>query len=266
MNTQGFNSSVGILVVRTTRIIPRLVARPLTFQFLGRNSGRSDFVLSIDSTWRIEFQFLGRNSGRSDRSGCYRSFAESPRFQFLGRNSGRSDLIVFNPLGEAWEKVSIPRSEFWSFGRISGKWWISLRDRFQFLGRNSGRSDFGTLRTSTARTSMFQFLGRNSGRSDDIPRAAAAGRLQVSIPRSEFWSFGRAQRHCIEARVMKFQFLGRNSGRSDGPGLAFMLPDGLRFQFLGRNSGRSDLTCSTSIPGATSVSIPRSEFWSFGLA
>jgi len=37
----------------------------------------------------------------------------------------------------------------------------------------------------------FQFLGRNSGRSDPFPGGAADYTVGVSIPRSEFWSFGR---------------------------------------------------------------------------
>ncbi len=36
------------------------------------------------------------------------------------------------------------------------------------------------------------------------------------------------------------------------------------FQFLGRNSGRSDLGAALEIDKGGLVSIPRSEFWSFG--
>jgi len=36
------------------------------FQFLGRNSGRSDLRILVDSSGEVQFQFLGRNSGRSD--------------------------------------------------------------------------------------------------------------------------------------------------------------------------------------------------------
>jgi len=64
----------------------------MMFQFLGRNSGRSDPVrIKIDAQISHQFQFLGRNSGRSDTE-------EHPAadwytsFQFLGRNSGRSDF------------------------------------------------------------------------------------------------------------------------------------------------------------------------------
>ena len=62
--------------------------------------------------------------------------------------------------------VSIPRSEFWSFGR-----------------------DY-QLNTITS-SWLFQFLGRNSGRSDLLDNGAFEGEQVVSIPRSEFWSFGR---------------------------------------------------------------------------
>jgi len=37
------------------------------FQFLGRNSGRSDVDLMSNPGPVSKFQFLGRNSGRSDR-------------------------------------------------------------------------------------------------------------------------------------------------------------------------------------------------------
>jgi len=137
-----------------------------------------------------------------------------------------------------------------------------MRRWFQFLGRNSGRSDDGNelicvedgesfnssvgilvVRTPSgngiqSNQCWFQFLGRNSGRSDDT------GIL------------GRARRS-------EFQFLGRNSGRSDII-LCAHIHRGAKFQFLGRNSGRSDSAGSQSEAAAASVSIPRSEFWSFG--
>jgi len=62
---------------------------------------------------------------------------------------------------------------------------------------------------------MFQFLGRNSGRSDFGPATRHEHLVNVSIPRSEFWSFGLGVRR----------------------------PAGLFYN---------------------PVSIPRSEFWSFG--
>jgi len=110
----------------------------------------------------------------------------------------------------------------------------------------------------------FQFLGRNSGRSDPTGALFADAGHKVSIPRSEFWSFGRramTPRHCPNCG---FQFLGRNSGRSDRPrrsrwcsplacfnssvgilvvrtpGVLLVVNPATEFQFLGRNSGRSD--------------------------
>jgi len=61
---------------------------------------------------------------------------------------------------------------------------------------------------------VFQFLGRNSGRSDVRMSKKDVKEAAVSIPRSEFWSFGRADRR-LARLAFPFQFLGRNSGRSD---------------------------------------------------
>ena len=127
-------------------------------------------------------------------------------------------------------RVSIPRSEFWSFGLLRS---TRIIRKFQFLGRNSGRSDKNSctgpilvagsfnssvgilvVRTQTTVNEggfvEFQFLGRNSGRSDRRPHGTS-----------------------------EFQFLGRNSGRSDTSATA-RPPEVIQFQFLGRNSGRSD--------------------------
>jgi len=111
--------------------------------------------------------------------------------------------------------VSIPRSEFWSFG-------------LDEVG------DLGTLLVK------FQFLGRNSGRSDVGPRAHTDRLLDaVSIPRSEFWSFGPALRPTLPRYLEGF------------------------------NSSVGILVVRTPVIIAPSeyvsvVSIPRSEFWSFG--
>jgi len=110
--------------------------------------------------------------------------------------------------------VSIPRSEFWSFGHKIGVEADSIRFEFQFLGRNSGRSDIPTA------THSYQVM-------------------PVSIPRSEFWSFGLAPKSAKPNASSWFQFLGRNSGRSDAVWAAAQ-QYGPEFQFLGRNSGRSD--------------------------
>jgi len=134
-------------------------------------------------------------------------------FQFLGRNSGRSDCAVVN--GAVYTaRVSIPRSEFWSFGPRGNRALARSARRFQFLGRNSGRSDSKNLYTlhfyaevSIPRSEFWSF-----GRAG--LQRAGAGHV-VSIPRSEFWSFGLAARLPIGSQLFGFQFLGRNSGRSD---------------------------------------------------
>jgi len=87
-------------------------------------------------------------------------------FQFLGRNSGRSDATRVAYLTDA-HQVSIPRSEFWSFGlRPATDQRSGMSPGFQFLGRNSGRSDPHRRGRHGNRARLFQFLGRNSGRSD----------------------------------------------------------------------------------------------------
>ena len=118
-SNSSFNSSVGILVVRTAQMY-YVGGAPCVFQFLGRNSGRSDMHPRATVWGEYEFQFLGRNSGRSDshnrpraraapqsfnssvgilvvRTQDLRSFRCDPlAFQFLGRNSGRSDVHLLS--------------------------------------------------------------------------------------------------------------------------------------------------------------------------
>jgi len=160
------------------------------------------------------------------------------KFQFLGRNSGRSDATV-QPPRHPPARVSIPRSEFWSFGLTAPY-------------------------TSTSWETMFQFLGRNSGRSDAVGGRLGGGSAHVSIPRSEFWSFGQPSEQATRCTFWLFQFLGRNSGRSDEPE-SWRLPVGTD----GFNSSVGILVVRTTLIdcralGGQSVSIPRSEFWSFG--
>ena len=157
-----FNSSVGILVVRTL-IVGTEFIKGGVFQFLGRNSGRSDRGCSIGWANDVRFQFLGRNSGRSDRS--------EDRFWIIQKG------------------VSIPRSEFWSFGR-----WIKYRTGLT-TPVSIPRSEFWSFGQTVApikalAVSKFQFLGRNSGRSDPRRYRRSGYGCTVSIPRSEFWSFG----------------------------------------------------------------------------
>ena len=111
---------------------------------------------------------------------------------------------------------------------------------------------------------MFQFLGRNSGRSDRAPLLRLWLRLLVSIPRSEFWSFGPAADTSYTAVLYLFQFLGRNSGRSDGRDLTGEDLETLvsipRSEFWSFGPARPGIGKSALL----GVSIPRSEFWSFG--
>ena len=141
---------------------------------------------------------------------------EGETFQFLGRNSGRSDSTPPQTSSQTAREVSIPRSEFWSFGPgaaayaaqslVSGfnssvgilvvrtigliEVEISNSSVFQFLGRNSGRSDAGEARPIAADEASFNssvgILVVRTG--SGWRRGDRAGR--VSIPRSEFWSFG----------------------------------------------------------------------------
>jgi len=207
-----FNSSVGILVVRTERPTSTAIM-VCEFQFLGRNSGRSDAprrgpsphrrVVSIP---RSEFWSFGL------RGIACRSWLPE-LFQFLGRNSGRSD-----------------------FALQADGWWLR---RFQFLGRNSGRSDLSASVTYGRQIPKFQFLGRNSGRSDYLLRELHGPAAVVSIPRSEFWSFGpRGRGHICPPRPSFNSSVGILVVRT-----------------------YPSLTQSDSI---AYVSIPRSEFWLFG--
>ncbi len=136
--TAGFNSSFGIQVVRTFHgegAFPHL----LRFQFLVRNSGRSDEGVLLDlllellvSIPRSEFRSFGHTVALSSpRTG---------KFQFLVRNSGRSDMVDLGFSGRV-KDVSIPRSEFRSFGPLPVAVPFQGVDTFQFLVRNSGRSD-----------------------------------------------------------------------------------------------------------------------------
>jgi len=137
---QSFNSSVGILVVRTRVLLFVPPTNFLKFQFLGRNSGRSDkFTDALERTTKAGFNssvgiLVVRTKPTSSPP------TNTNPFQFLGRNSGRSDV-----------GVGVAPLPFFVF---------------QFLGRNSGRSDVPVIAVRTSVIESFQFLGRNSGRSD----------------------------------------------------------------------------------------------------
>ena len=124
------------------------------------------------------FQFLGRNSGRSDPTWGYTAINQTTSF-----NSSVGILVVRTPKAFPSSRlitlVSIPRSEFWSFGPRNTMTLTAVLGGFN--------SSVGILVVRTA------LLHR--------PRSSALG---VSIPRSEFWSFGRAitvSETCNEFRV-----------------------------------------------------------------
>jgi len=209
------------------------------------------------------------------------------RFQFLGRNSGRSDFDYETHVRDFEARFNSSVGILVVRTRVA---WVCNRcfGEFQFLGRNSGRSDEGAKKGGGRHRRTFQFLGRNSGRSDMSKKERILFLASVSIPRSEFWSFGLCPpvggtpsrerfNSSVGILVVRtylsrgkfwtipvFQFLGRNSGRSDR---ATEIPS-LRSS-SGFNSSVGILVVRTrSIAAATSwsavVSIPRSEFWSFG--
>jgi len=160
------------------------------FQFLGRNSGRSDDPLAgLGTGWNIPFQFLGRNSGRSDagprRGGVWSGQSFNSSVGILVVRTENEGLVPCPMYA-----VSIPRSEFWSFGLPCS--WASSSDRisFQFLGRNSGRSDLQNCPPSPINQDSFN---------------SSVGILVVRTR-------SRPTLHVVPGR---FQFLGRNSGRSD---------------------------------------------------
>ena len=187
----GFNSSVGILVVRTRgKVAPA--------HCVHRRFNSSVGILVVRTNQQHQYRALRRCFNSSVGILVVRTSSAMPLvdpqspFQFLGRNSGRSDTET-HPASQSDQAVSIPRSEFWSFGQRVG---IEEQAK-EIIGFNSS---VGIL---VVRTCPF-------------PVGFLVGLLLVSIPRSEFWSFG--------------------------------LPNAPQWSRV-----------------LVSVSIPRSEFWSFGL-
>jgi len=159
--------------------------------------------------------------------------------------------------------VSIPHSEFCSFGLHFAEGPRILIDAFQFPIRNSVRSDSSAGRRAIPH-SLFQFPIRNSVRSDSAVRATVSatinsfnspfgilfvrtstdGRigseLAVSIPHSEFCSIGLEGLARVCAHLLRFQFPIRNSVRSDGGQAGAREGGCASFQFPIRNSVRSD--------------------------
>ena len=239
MQLSRFNSPFGILFVRTPGNGFDDKAKRL-FQFPIRNSVRSDVVQQQLPVDQLLFQFPIRNSVRSDifagRGNVVVRNVSIPHSEFCSFGLQSPACSV-----EAKSQVSIPHSEFCSFGRLCCAWTNTAIHIARF------NSPFGILFVRTGANSAiaigvspFQFPIRNSVRSDSSPAKAS-----------------------IVAEV-KFQFPIRNSVRSD-------LKDGqsideaLRsFQFPIRNSVRSDGCVGHRAARVRVVSIPHSEFCSFG--
>ena len=112
---------------------------------------------------------------------------------------------------------------------------------------------------------LFQFLDRNSFGSDFSYAYDYAHRVNVSIPRSEFFRFGLGWGLGFATACWLFQFLDRNSFGSDGEltghgrrlVAVVSIPRSEFFRF-----GLDMLTLCEEL--ARRVSIPRSEFFRFG--
>jgi len=163
---------------------------------------------------------------------------------------------------------------------------------FQFPARNSGCSDQGTP-TAVYNWSLFQFPARNSGCSDKSIRQHPHPQSGcVSIPRSEFWLFGQVveskgtarKRYCFNSPLGIL--VVRTRIKKEGfqwAALRFNSPLGIlvvRTKLLEAPQEHFSLcfnsplgilvvrTLCRRLKGLTIVivSIPRSEFWLFGLA
>ena len=159
-------------------------------------------------------------------------------FQFLGRNSGRSD--------DARKKADQKRKMgFNSSVGILVVRTYPIDDLVPAAGSFNSSVGILVVRTKSAGVGVYDLLaGFNSSVGILVVRTkfvavVVSAEIVVSIPRSEFWSFGRD----YQLNTITSSWL---------------------FQFLGRNSGRSDLLDNGAFEGEQVVSIPRSEFWSFG--
>ena len=212
ITTGSFNSSIGILSVRTRRLA-RVVCALKEFQFLDRNSFGSDEALepvtafiSEVSIPRSEFFRFGLRRSRTEQAPLRLCFNSS-----IGILSVRTTSSP--PASTASTSVSIPRSEFFRFGHLrqAGRWllWRGFNSSIGILSVRTGggcrpglrlrcfNSSIGILsvRTSLLYASQyfvksFQFLDRNSFGSDAYCKAMWSRLFQVSIPRSEFFRFG----------------------------------------------------------------------------
>jgi len=161
------------------------------------------------------FQFLGRNSGRSDHKEytVHRhgdgSFNSSVGILVVRTIKGV--IMGIRPRG-----VSIPRSEFWSFGLTNRHRRPQAPVKFQFLGRNSGRSDlFKNGISIISRESFNSSVGILVVRT--MPCRPAVERLVRGFNSSVGILVVRTpvDSSLIGRLLIVFQFLGRNSGRSD---------------------------------------------------
>jgi len=165
----GFNSPFGILFVRTWQW-PWLLSANRSFQFPIRNSVRSDMRVGAANTVMCTFQFPIRNSVRSDSN--------------LSLSHILSIECFNSPFGILFVRtLLIPLRVLMSF---------SFNSPFGILFvRTAGYGRWGMLNDYP-----FQFPIRNSVRSDFITLTGTVTKdLSVSIPHSEFCSFGRLCQH-----------------------------------------------------------------------
>jgi len=159
--------------------------------------------------------------------------------------------------------VSIPRSEFWSFGRHG----LTC----QSYKSHSFNSSVGILVVRTRRRDRCRW------------RLPASFNSSVGILVVRTWngcSVLRGQGSSFNSSVGILVVRTPPLERRVGPPACFNSSVGILvvrtresvpiccilhlFQFLGRNSGRSDFGSPTETIRTVEVSIPRSEFWSFG--
>ena len=257
-----FNSSIGILSVRTSQTMSGRgssarvsIPRSEFFRFgrAGDDDGAPALVLvSIPRSEFFRFGHVPRVVERGRRVSFNSSIgilsvrticdtaaiAADFQFQFLDRNSFGSDAPEASRASSK-SAVSIPRSEFFRFGRQRLPLTLNTQRQFQFLDRNSFGSDFHPGHRAVNTTQSF-----NSSIGILSVRTNTAAPRRPPDP--------------------TFQFLDRNSFGSDAPTPEDPIQSRPPFQFLDRNSFGSDMPCSGSRRRGLRVSIPRSEFFRFG--
>ena len=180
----------------------------------------------------------------------------------------RSEFFRFGParaegMAPVVERVSIPRSEFFRFG-LQG-----MLRRWLEEGVSIPRSEFFRFGPSIRSGLVLRLGCFNSSIGILSVRTARARRVHVlfqavSIPRSEFFRFGHSEQLARNSQKLMFQFLDRNSFGSDLVGAGTAGDDLLCFNSsIGILSVRTTGT-ATPPTTASTVSIPRSEFFRFG--